>query len=359
MSLVLIEPIVNTTTSAPITASITPQVVPVASTTGIYVGAQLIIDPYLSTQEIVVVTAVIAGVSFTAIFTEDHLSGATVIAATFPVQQPTDPFFTQSEVLSYLARAQNEFLARVPCIFAFCSQTVSVGQIYQSSPGAMIEINRIASSAPNLSITSLTRTAGTVTAIVSVEHGFSQYSRFSVLPGNGLSDASFVGAFSVASVIDPYTFTYVQNAANGSATGGLIGLWTRLYEISQEELTMRDRNWMVENHTALYSWFEDRSGNYKWGVGERPGSNFPVELLYSIRDTDTLALTDYFLVPDIMLHLVKYRALEFCFQKDGQMHDESRAQYCAMRFNNGILACQRWLDGILSPTPVMAGRGRR
>ena len=51
---------------------------------------------------------------------------------------------------------------------------------------------------------------------------------------------------------------------------------------------------------------------YKWGVGGLPSSNFPVELLCAVRDTDTLSLIDGLLVPDVVAHGVKYLALGVC-----------------------------------------------
>jgi len=355
VSLHLLEPIVNTTLTANTSTGV--QTVPVGSTVAMYVGAQLVVDNYNANQEIVTISAIGTG-TFTANFAKTHNSGALIITPTFPTQQPTDPFFTQSEMLSYLARSQNEFLAKVPCIFQFFQQNITAGQIYQTTPSHTIEINRIAISNPDVSITSLTRTGNLVTAITGSPHNLGQGSEFSIVSptNNPLTDLSFLGAFSVKTITNSTTFTYPQYTTNSSSTGGVVGLWTRMYEVSQEELTMADRNWMVENQAVPTKFFEDRTGVYKWGVGSNPVSNFPVELLCAVRDSDTLLLTDGFLLPDMVIHGVKYKSLSYAFSKDGVQKDPSRAAYCDMRFDRIVMATQRWLDGLANATRMPSRR---
>lgn len=349
ISLHLLEPLVNTTLSAPIASGL--QTATVGSTTAMYVGALLVVDLGSVSVEVVTITAVNPGVSFTATFANSHLAGAVIITPTFPSQQPTDPFFTQTEMLGYLSRAQNEFLARMPSIFQLTQQLITVSQIYQTTPANCVEINRIALSNPNLTITSLTRTGNVVTAVVP-SHGLIVGEKFSVLgtTASPLTDATFAGAFSVTSVTDVNTFKYSQAQSNSSSTGGYIGLWTRLYEVSQEELTMQHRDWAVDNKPVPTNWFEDRAGNYRWGIGGVPLSNFPVELLCSIRDTDTLSLTDGFLLPDFLLHYVKYKTLAYVWSKDGVQANPQMARYAQQRFEMGIVATRRWLDGVLTMT---------
>ena len=353
----LLEPISNTTLTANVLTG--SQTVTVGSTVAMFVGAELIIDPYAAVQEVVIITAVVPNTSFTAVFVYAHSSGALVFGPTFPTQAIAgDPFFTTAEMLSYLSRAQNEFLARVPCIFQLSQQELTYGQIYQTTPANCIEIDRIAVSNPDVVITSLTRTGNVVTAVMSSPHSLLAGSPFSILSttSNPLTDTSFVGSFAVITVLSPTQFTYQQFATNSSSTGGYVGLWTRLYEVSQEELTMQDRNWQVEFQLYPRSWFEDRTGNYKFGVGGKPASNFPVELLCSIRDTDSLALTDGFEVPDMVIHYIKYKTLSYCWSKDGEQRNDAMAQYCNQRFEMGVVATQRWLDGMVNRSNQQARR---
>jgi hypothetical protein len=273
VSLALLEPIVQTTlTQNVLTGS---QTVTVASTNNMYVGALLVIGNYTANQEVVTITAVNVGVSFTAVFANTHSNTDPIITATFPTQAIAgDPFFTQAEMLSYLSRAQNEFLARVPCIFQRFTQNLIANQYLQVTPSTTIEINRVA----------------------------------------------------------------ISNA----------GVLTRLYETSQEELTMQDRNWESETPTTPLAYFEDRTGVYGWGVKPIPDLPYTVELLCAIRDSDSLLLTDGFLIPDLFLHIVKYKTLAYSYSKDGEMRNPEMESYCSMRFERGLLAVQRWMEGVVN-----------
>lgn len=310
----------------------------------LYIGAQLLIDSG-NNQEIVTVTAVNPSASsFTAQFSLTHVIGAQVQGATFPVQAASgDFFYSQSEILSYLARAQNQFLADVPCIFSLNTQLVQFGQIYQQLVCNAIEINRIASSSIAVQITALNRVANLVTAVSASPHGLAAGRKFSIYNS---PDPSFVGAFRVGTIVDPLTWTYTQDQPDSSAPTGTAVLWLRLLETSQEELSIQNPFWRNQNITKLRSFFEDRTGLYKWGVDGKPSTTIPVEILVSERDTDTLEMTDYLLVPDVLLHYCKYKALEYCFSKDGENRDPMRAKYCAMRYDRGVMTAKRWLNGM-------------
>jgi hypothetical protein len=365
ISLHLLDVICNTNLTAGISTGV--QIALVNSTVGLYIGALVVVDTGTSSQEIVFVTAVVPDVSFTATFANAHLTGASVLGGTFPSQQPTDPLFTQSEILGYLARAQNEYLARVPFTFDFFDQEAFLNLIFQATPANCIEISRIAYSSLSIGITSLTRTGNVVTAVAVSPTGFTDgtngtvASEFTVFgtSSSPLTDPTFAGSFLVSQIVNPTTFKYAQGLGNSASTGGYIGLWTRLYEQSQEELTMANRNWQNANQLYPTSWFEDRAGNYRWGLGGKPTSNFPLELLCSIRDSDTLLLTDGFLVPDVFLHYVKYKALEYAWSKDGVQSNPAMAQYCQQRFEAGILATQRWIDGVMLNSRQPVARGRK
>lgn len=352
-----LQPYVNTILTQ-ITAT-GVQVVHVGSTDALYVGAQLVVAEGVALQQEIITVIAFDPVfsTITANFTIAHNIGTPITGATFPVQQITDPFFTQAEVLGYIARAQNEFLTRVPAIFQLVTQQVAFGQLIQNTPCQAIEINRVAASAANLALTSLTRVSNVVTAATANPHALIPNEKFSIIAS---PDATFLGAFTVSTVPDSTHFVYSQVADDATVGASTLGLWRRLYEVSQEELTMRDRSWQNEFLPYLRNWFEDRVGNYKWGVGGKPSSNFPVELLISVRDSDTLPLTDGFLVPDLVLHYVKYLAMSWMFDKDGEQRNPKLAKYCKMRFDRGVIATQRWLDEMVNaPQAAMAGASRR
>lgn len=383
MSYHLLQHPTITTLSAAIAAT-GLQTATIPSTTNLYPGALLAIDTGNPTlQEVVTVVAVLTSTTFTANFTHTHALGATVQAATFPSQAATDPIYTQAEVLSYTARAQNELLLACPHIFGIFQQTLPVGTTVATLSGtpatvsgfngggyltatgggttaatalSTIEIHRMASPSANITILTLTRDAsGNITAVSLNPHGLVQGETFAIL---STSDFTFLGSFQVAAIVDSYTWTYTQYpSATGTfgisgtyianpatvADGGLAGSWRRLYEVSQSQLSMQNPNWMQSRLPELSSWYQDRTGLYGFGVNGITAISLPVEILASLRDTDTLGLLDQFLVPDPLLHIVKYRTLQYCFEKDGEFRDAQRAKYCNLRWARGVLALRRWM----------------
>jgi len=310
-------------------------------TDAMYNGALLVCDTG-SSAEVIAISNVTAN-SFTATFTKSHFSNAPLLTATFPLQAETDPVFTQSEMLGYLSRAQNEFLERVPCIMAIFEQAAVPGVIPQVLPSLAIELNRVAASNKALPIVSLARSGNVVTAVFVDPHGLSAKQTFLV---KDAGDPTFDGAFAVTTVVGPKSITYNQVAPNASTTGGTLQYLVRLYEVTQQELTMANRQWR-QTPGFPTSFFEDRSGVYGWGLGALPAFGIPLELLCSIRDTDTLGLLDHFLVPDVAIHGVKYLALAYAFSKDSVFADSQRAAYCQQRFERVVLALERFIDNMM------------
>lgn len=340
----LVEPILMTTLTEAVPAP-GVQTVTVASLLdsannepAVYGGASLVCDTGAN-AEIIVVTPV-GGGTITANFTKAHLSGVPLTGAAFPTQQTTDPIYTQSEMIGYVSKAQNEFLERVPVAMQLFYQNTITGQLYQSLPANVIELNHVSISQLSLPITSLVRVGGVVTASFADPHGLKAGQTFWVVqPG----DLTFQGVFQVASVTDNKTLTYLQDAANNTTAGGTVAYFVRLYEVTQAELNMANRQWRQTWGTPT-AFFEDRTGNYQWGLGAIPSVGAPLELLCSIRDNDVLTLLDGFLIADTILHYVKYLAMSYIFSKDGVYRDPQRAKYCQERFERGVKTIQRWLD---------------
>jgi hypothetical protein len=512
----LLQPAVFTTLSAPV-ASGNSVVAQVPATANIYVGAQLVVDlpPNQETVTVISVgtTSSPPGPEFTANFAKSHSIGAMVAAATFPLQSATDPVYTQSEMALFLARAQNQFLFDVPCIFQITHQAVTLGKIIQATPANAIEIEHVASSVLDVPISSATRISNIVTATSFSPHGLLVGNKFSMFGSGAIFGGD--GAFVVATVPGTTTLTYSQIAANGSTdpiqgvgnatriqssggssvlkyeislgsgvaghtyaasvlvknqgptavtvnmnagsspqvinpgqvaqvnisffengngcgvgvpcsqqlrfntasaadamdivalnpvytdngganllTGanltfagswvnfsgntitliqnqpspltpaGSLVLWSRLYETTQEELSMsQGSSWRNQFLTALNSWFEDRTGIYQWGVGGIPSTGFPIEMISSMRDTDALALTDGFLAPDLVMHLVKYKALEYAWSKEGEARNPMMAQFMSMRYQRGVMAVKRWMNAaglmVIEEEKITGAGGRR
>jgi hypothetical protein len=385
LSFHLIEPIIYTTTTTsvgtggygtggyggggygggfvnPVTVTVNSLGFPVNA---LYPGAQIVVDIGLNQEIVSVISVNPATSSFIANFLFQHPVGTLIQGATFPVQAASgDPFFTQTEILSYIARAQNNFLADVPCIFGMNTQFVQFGQIYQQLICDAIELHHSSSSAQFITLVSLTRGGGSgygtggfggggygggagipnlVIAVSQSPHGLVQNQKFSIF---NTPDPSFVGAFRVGAVIDGLTFSYTQDQPAAITNGGAAVLWKRLYLTSQEELSIQNPFWRNQNTTEIRSIYEDRSGNYRFGVDGKPSTNLPLSILVSTRDTDTLEMTDGFLVPDVMIHGVKYLALHFAWSKDGEQRNKLLADYSKMRYDRVVMASKRWMDGM-------------
>lgn len=138
VSYVLIEPFVDTTlgtaVGAPGSVTVSPPVM-----TGIYVGAVLVIGRGTPNVEAVTVTVVTA-TTFTAVFANTHLAADAVNGATFP-----SGLFTQTEMLGYLANAENEFLIKVRPVYGSATQALSIATRVYPQPASAIRIERVSS----------------------------------------------------------------------------------------------------------------------------------------------------------------------------------------------------------------------
>lgn len=337
-------------------------IIGLGSLVGCYVGAQVVVGWGLTTAEVGTITNVDPGVGTVTIASLQnvHSIGEQVLAPTFPTQAPTDPLWTQAEMLEYLARAQNEFLLRCPVLFAqFEDQLVTLGTQFQQAPANMIELERVAIQDGMVSfpIAAISRAAGVVTAITTAPTGFT--------PGlaiwiDGVIDSSFdsvstkqVDLAAITGVsADGLTLTWAQAGADATSSAGTINqlLYPRLYETTQSQVGLRDPQWFYNQSAAVPTdWYEDRTGNYQWGLAPIPRGSYYVELLASIRAQATLGLLDPLIVPSLCCHFIKYKAMEYALSKDGEARSPSYAAYCRQRFDLGIIAVDRYLRGFVEP----------
>lgn len=315
----------------------------VGSQTAMYVGAMIVVGWGLSTQEVVTITEVNSdGTILTTPIVNFHNPGETILGPTFPYQQPTDSAFTQSEMLGYLSRAQNEFLADCPVNYSLSQQNLVFGQVYQNTPANCIEINRIAASTYYCVINFISVEDNEATVTTASPHGLQVGSTIYIQS----QATGFGGVFEIDSVPSPNSFTYPQVAADRTAAGGAVLYFARIYETTSAELSMANRTWKNDYVGTPQSWFEDRSGLYRFGVGGKPSSNFPIELLCSIRDDDSLSLLSGFLVPDTLVYAIKMKVLEYAWTKDGIQQDPSRAAYAKSRYDRCVMATNRFLAGL-------------
>jgi hypothetical protein len=99
--------------------------------------------------------------------------------------------------------------------------TVSAGS-HQRVDGSLVSYaqrsDTLTASSP-IGIVSLTRTGGVVTAVTSSPSGVFPSD---VITITGATDPTFDGTFTVATVVNPTTFTYAQSGIDASTTGGSI-----------------------------------------------------------------------------------------------------------------------------------------
>lgn len=128
----LFEPIASTTLLSYTSIGGGDFQINVVSTASIYVGALVVVGYGLAVPEVVTVLEVGSGF-FVAALQNIHTSGEKIYGPTFPVQQPTDPLWTQAEMLAYLSSACNDFLGEVPLVYAV-NENVSVPPTKQNAP---------------------------------------------------------------------------------------------------------------------------------------------------------------------------------------------------------------------------------
>lgn len=90
----------------------------VNSVAAMYVGALVIVGYGASDAEVAIILEIGPGNQFITALTNTHSIGEKVFGPTFPVRQPTDPLFTQAEMMAYLSTACNDFLTDCPLVYA-------------------------------------------------------------------------------------------------------------------------------------------------------------------------------------------------------------------------------------------------
>lgn len=370
IGLALIEPFTAMPLSAPLTpaspatisldpaASPSFPALPLPPTSYLYPGAQLVLGWQTGAAEVVTVLEVLSATQFTADVSNSHAAGDILFGATFPTQQPTDPIFTQPEILGYIAQAQNEFLTHVPLIFAFDSPfAVEIGQTYQSSPADSIELERVAVQSTPLSspstafpISTITRSGGTVTCVLSVSSDADDWTAELPVQVSGVADSSYDSAagatFTLLTVsADGLTLTWAQAGADSSSSGGTVSrpVLTRLYESAQEQVSLNFPSWSGQQGLPPTRWAEDRAGTYGWLLLPPPGGNYFMELLYSQSGSEELGLLDQLLVPDVFAYPVKWKVLQYCFEKAGVQRSPTMAKFAKGMFDYYCLLADRFL----------------
>lgn len=123
VSYTLVEPVVNTVVPV---GGIAPGAQTVlAYDPSMYVGAQILVGVLGGDLEVVTLTAVVVGTSFSAVFANAHVAGEAIYGPTFPVQNAAgDPFWTQPQMLQYISDSLNDYVTRVPLAYVVTDSVV-------------------------------------------------------------------------------------------------------------------------------------------------------------------------------------------------------------------------------------------
>lgn len=357
----LLEPIFNQTLASPVgpgtdlTITLNPSSL-LPATQWLYSGALIVVGWHGSDAEVVEVINVTGDDTFTGTLVNAHAEGESVFGATFPTQQPTDPIWTQEEIIGYIAQAQNEFLTKVPLIFGFTeNQVINAGQIYQTMPNTSVELERVAVETGQVSfaISTVTRSGGVVTAVLPTSVNSDNWTPGLGVVVMGVANTTFNSAsntpFDLVSVSeDGFTLTWDQSGSNTASTGGYVSrpIWSRLYEANQNQIAMQNPAWQSDISTPR-KFFEDRSGVYGWGVAPLPDTNYWAELLTSIRGSESLNLLSNLLVPDVFAYPVIFKSLAYALSKDGVQCSPSLTKFFNSRFDFLVMLADRYLRNMV------------
>lgn len=299
VSFALFQPVVNTSVPAPGIAVGSATVL--AWDDSMYIGAQVLVGVLNVNLEVVAITAINPGTSFTATFVNNHNVGEPIIGATFPVQNTAgDPMFEQLEMLTYLSNALNDFLLRVPLAYEI-DDTVQVGpsQPIAALPADSMQPVRIAPF-----------------NILSGDGGFGD---------DGFGDGGFGGDD------EEIVFLYPMR------------------ETSQSNLDGTNYRWTQDAASVPYCYFRDKVGLQNFGVYPRANNILSLEIIYKQRGPQLMGMADGFIIPDPFLIYVKARTLEFAYSKDGEQRSPGMAKFWGGRFEMGVKISNMFLEAAMDP----------
>jgi hypothetical protein len=175
----------------------------------------------------------------------------------------------------------------------------------------------------------------------------------------GVADSSFnsVNNSTVTLVTvspDGLTLTWAQSEADSVSNGGYVSrpILTRLYESAQEQIAMQHPWWFSQSGIPK-AWFQDRTGSYGWGIAPVPGGGYYMEILASVRGSEGLNLLSYFMVPDIFVYAIKWRALSYAWGKDGTQRSGTMERFAKGKFDFYCMLADRFLRNSIEKSGQM------
>jgi hypothetical protein len=344
-SFMLLEPRVNTTLGtavSPGSATVTP-----GSMLGIYAGALLIVGSG-STQEVITVSST-TGTQFTATFAKSHAVSDALFGATFPTGQPNMFLFTQAEMLGYLLEGQQDFLLKVRLLYAITQTGYAQSTMFYTQPSRAIRLERIARVTQPAANTTLGTAVSPGVATVTPGSMVGIYAGAVLLVGSGTTQELItVSSVSAATVSRgtptrfTATFAYAHPATDPTVSSPVL---IDLLNTAAADLDMMEENWVAALGDPLM-WFQDSLSETTFGLHPNPSPGGTMELWYSDRGPDSLALNGALSVPDIFTPALKYKVLEKAFSKDGEQRDSQRAKFCGENYKFWVLMGVKFMRGV-------------
>jgi hypothetical protein len=121
-----------------------------------------------------------------------------------------------------------------------------------------------------------------------------------------------------------------------------------LNNVAQSDIDWLDPAWMRLSVPQVDAWYQDNLGLQTFGVAPPPQTNLTAELLYSQKTpiSTLLTLLSPFLIPDIMVFILKYGILARAWSKDGEQKDLARAAACQQTYDMFVMISQKFLMGV-------------
>lgn len=105
-------------------------------------------------------------------------------------------------------------------------------------------------------------------------------------------------------------------------------------------------SWPGDTEQFPKQWFQDSVDTEMIGLWPIPNQNGMLECWFGDRGPDSVTLTTPLSVPDIFMAALKYRTLQKCFEKAGEMRDAKRATVCELHYKLYVFLGEKFYKGV-------------
>jgi hypothetical protein len=119
----------------------------------------------------------------------------------------------------------------------------------------------------------------------------------------------------------------------------------RVRRVSLFDLMSKNPSWRASSGVPQY-YHEDGLSVIAFELDKLPTKVGNLRIFSDLIHTDLANLTDVFPLPDCWEQYVRWEALSYALQKDGEVQDLPRADWAHKKYLYGISLCQRMIAGI-------------